>query len=366
MTLDTALTLMVLPQKIPSVFRYFTASLKPFGRFLFWGPPSLILLAILCYWQYRNHPEWLAGVLEPATETSANRSDTVDLSKEETEALLGNLDRANQSFLLNPKDQNFSSLPLGDLNLNNSGKKGSKSKNPTSAANPLQGTQDKQKLPSLFPPLMPNLKDAQTSAASASQPTNSLLPSPEQNSLLNSPSTSTAQNSLQKAIANTLSIPRTTGSDRASTPTSGIPSFGQPAAIQVPSQSSPLPYYTYGGQVTPIQPSTQSSQAPYYNYGGQITPIQPPTQSPQSAPYYGYGGQGYTQPYTSPQPYRAYQAPSYSYGGQSYAQPYPVPSYSYGNSLSPLPPTQVNQPNSSPATRTNSQVQPPMNYYSGF
>jgi hypothetical protein len=47
------------PNKNPiSAFRYFKAGLKPLARVSVWGPPSLIALIALLYWQYRSNPEW--------------------------------------------------------------------------------------------------------------------------------------------------------------------------------------------------------------------------------------------------------------------------------------------------------------------
>jgi hypothetical protein len=51
--------------------RYFLASLKPLGQFMFWGPLGLLALVLLFYWRVSENPQ----LINPITEAPPSRGD---------------------------------------------------------------------------------------------------------------------------------------------------------------------------------------------------------------------------------------------------------------------------------------------------
>jgi hypothetical protein len=47
-----------------SSIRYFLASLKPLGRFMFWGPLGFLALALIFYWQIQQNPQLISPIKE--------------------------------------------------------------------------------------------------------------------------------------------------------------------------------------------------------------------------------------------------------------------------------------------------------------
>lgn len=47
-----------------SSIRYFLASLKPLGRFMFWGPLGFLALALIFYWQIQQNPQLTSPIKE--------------------------------------------------------------------------------------------------------------------------------------------------------------------------------------------------------------------------------------------------------------------------------------------------------------
>jgi hypothetical protein len=54
-----------------SSMRYFLASLKPLGQFMFWGPLGLLALVLLFYWRVSENPQ----LLNPITEAPPSQGD---------------------------------------------------------------------------------------------------------------------------------------------------------------------------------------------------------------------------------------------------------------------------------------------------
>lgn len=105
-----------------SAFRYFKAGLKPLARVSVWGPPSLIALIALLYWQYRSNPEWQStsfdqpeGV-EEAIGGDPNLIENTDIGLEmPLQSIARDAERQQQeqqSNLINPSNPGIPPSPL--------------------------------------------------------------------------------------------------------------------------------------------------------------------------------------------------------------------------------------------------------------
>jgi len=132
--------------KDSSSMRYFLAGLKPFAQPLFWLPLGIFSLALIAFWVYQQHPEWLGSVL-----------DTPGMSLEEREI------QADQITDAPPP----TAVPLPAIPANNNT---APLKKPASTQpfDPLNTNTDNNQKPSLFAPLMPPTKQNQAPKASKS------------------------------------------------------------------------------------------------------------------------------------------------------------------------------------------------------
>jgi hypothetical protein len=138
--------------------RYFKASLKPFARFMFWGPPSILLLLGFVIWEYKNHPEWLdMSVIQPQLGENPidNLSEPVENSPKANTPTNSQLS-SQKSPEKRKKDQ-WQDLSRGQLIPESVFPSATKEKNNQNNAQNLDILQQFTKKPEgqLFPPLIP-------------------------------------------------------------------------------------------------------------------------------------------------------------------------------------------------------------------
>lgn len=260
---------MTSPKQIPSVLRYFRASLSPLSRFIVWGPLSAIALGGVLLWQYQTHPEWLA---QPQGQQAGTQADTDPVSSDPLSELSVDLDLPSQGldnqagkaplFLPGGKDSQANLAPNLFAPL------------PQKSDGDAEGQDRPSKagLPQLFAPLFP------TKSQPASPPPNPTGSASLTRDLPKRQPVALSENPLQRAMEQ---LPASSPSR----PTDLAPAAPPPTApIAQPSYPN-----AYGRQPAPVQPSYPNA------YGGQPAPVQPSYANP-------YGGQpaAPVQPYSLP------------------------------------------------------------------
>lgn len=253
-----------------SSLRYFLAGLKPFTRFMFWGPLGFLALLLLGYWQVQQNPAWISPITElvptnPEAEilpepsgnsvpavappTAGSPSEQPRNWTEQERA------RLKQETLLQP----FS------LDQPNQKKKNQGNRNPVPESTPNSS--------SLFTPLLPPVQ-------SNSQPNyNPVKP-------LQVQPIPVGENQLQRAMERS--------------------SLNTPASSTgyAPGNAPPV------GQSLPASPAVNSAAPPYSNYPPGVAPA--PTYQPTNPGYgnnppVGYQNQAPANPYSQPPAYRGAQ-----------------------------------------------------------
>jgi hypothetical protein len=290
-----------------SGFRYFLAGLKPLKKFTFWGPPLIIAVAALVYWQYRTHPEWLNTTFEqPEGVENVLKEDSPDNPD------IG-LEMPLSSIAKDAENQQQQSPLLGSLNpdptlgpILGTPKNSQQATSGQDAFNQLTqkpGTQAEQKSesPQIFMPLLPNTINIKNPLSALSNnkntqkpssPVNPSTESPINESLTPKPGT-LLDNPLQdamKQLSTTNStptpadLPSPSNSYNSSQPDSlaGTNQIGAPELSQRVNNnfSNPTPIAQ-----PPIQRnSVDPYQSPYLNSPVQVNPSQPPV-APYQSPY---------------------------------------------------------------------------------
>lgn len=331
-----------------SGLRYFKAGLRPFGRFIFWGPPTLVAVFLFALWQYRTHPEWLAtsneqpeGSIENLFGEANQNSDTLLDSTNSDPLANSELNELADSKLLDrgltdssPAENSSDSLleqlngssPLTSLLGGSTDSKTSGSLNDSSKLNKDLGKTTKNQLPDIFMPLFPSVK----SNAQEDDATPKSVGTPQ--------STAVVESALQKAM------------DRLVSPQTEIPPLG---VNSVESQVT-VPPTSDGGQASneaqvPANPQSVNPQTvqpapavPVQTYQQPSNPyaVQPPQiQQPAYNPYP-------TAQQTQPTPTQTYQQPAYN--------PYPV--YNPYPAAQQVQPPQTQQPNQSTNNNNNNNL----------
>jgi hypothetical protein len=281
--------------------RYLLARLKPFGRFVFWGPLGLLSLGLIFYWQYQQHPEWLNQITDqPETLDNYFRSPSVPVSQPGITQPNAQVPQSPTNDPNSPNDGNWATewkkgltqeqiIPYSINNAKNAGGK---------SINPPQSTQTS----TLFSPLLPPVKSSNQAPA--------IKPYQVQSAPI-------SENYLKTAID------------------------------QIPT-SNPSSYYNTN--VAPVYPGQPYTYNPNQSYSGVNQPVNPSVTGYQS-PY----NTGYPNPQAAAP---GYQTPNY---GSSYARP-SVPTYAPPqNYQQPINPSGRVITGGNPANRSDYQVQPTIN-----
>ncbi|MBR8831989.1 MAG: hypothetical protein N5P05_001701 [Chroococcopsis gigantea SAG 12.99] len=290
-------------QKDNASMRYFLASLKPFGRPLFWAPLALVSLALMFYWQYSQRP----ALLQTRTnddQPRQNLDQAVNGAPDMTKLPLNDLvstdlndlqaqqaAKTNQTVSQKPDQLD----PNQVWRFNQADKNAQKrTTNSNSLFTPL--VQNNQSVSnsgsSLFVPLMPQIKqNSQTPTRTALQPIQ-----------VTPPSVTTRQSALQSAMGNVpvnrYNNPRYNNGVNAATPDTysrgGAPNTGyQQGYGQNRSYQSNSPYSNPYNQ-NPVYSNSPYNNQPTQNgyQGGAQNNYQGGYQSPNSQPDPAqYGGQ---------------------------------------------------------------------------
>ncbi|OKH22386.1 hypothetical protein NIES593_13010 [Hydrococcus rivularis NIES-593] len=361
------------PKNPLSVWRYFKAGLKPFGRFSFWGPPSIFAVLALCFWQYSKHPEWLNTDFEQPDGVAnmlgnnPNNASNPDIGLEmPLQSLSQEAQRQEEQLRL--------TNPLNNANINSNGdrmpgletQKGMDKTTATAntdvlsrlTGKPAEQAKKEPESPQIFMPLVPNLNNssAPTAPNTNSQKQNNQNPSisqiqPSSLDVLTKPkSTTLPNNALQDAMNQRSSTGA--GSTSAATTSAAQQDFTERNRVNPLSQPQPTSN-NFSNQPTVSQPPTQPYQ-PYYN--------NTPTQGNMGLPGLSSSSMQSSQYYDpSFNPYRntPVQTPNLTQQAQQPSQPYQSP---YLNNPVQTNPAQSSTPNSSaapnyPSPYLNSPVQ---------
>ncbi len=313
------------PKQSSSSFRYFLAGLKPLGSLVFLAPIGIIAIVALALWQYGLHPEWLGTASPPGPNIAPEGTNSPDNSLND-QNISGNsaiptpkaplsLEENNRDFPL-PKSLGLEDpeTPIAPRNLSEL--------TPSPDSSNQQNTVPKQKLPQLFQPLLPHVKNPNSLFPSLSTPGNASKPvtvpnlkpieiapvqenplhkAMEQVSSPNSPNSTISPYSAPSGNPAVNSAPSSI--NRPSQPPinriNQVPTQSQ--SPQVPMQSTQRPYQAYpsypNASVTPPKQPTQPGYANPNVYGAPPAPIQPV--QPISPNRYGTP-QGYNQPTQTP------------------------------------------------------------------
>jgi hypothetical protein len=244
--------------------RYFWASLRPLGRPLFWLPLGVFSLCLLVFWQYQQNPDWLKSIGEQP-KISIEDEDRVPASSPDGAPDVVSSPTPSPS----PVDQNNAE------NTEETDDTGTSAPISTLNGNTLNNRNKNQK-PSLFLPLLPQVK--QNANPSTVKP----LPS-----LPNLPPANDTNYPLQGAIDNLSRNNATDANPRTDTP-------NQPPSNQntdrYPSPSTPSTYSPYGtspnpGLNSPYQPPVYNSQPANPTGTLNPNPSPVPTEPPRTQGY---------------------------------------------------------------------------------
>ncbi|MCU0535742.1 MAG: hypothetical protein MUD14_17770 [Hydrococcus sp. Prado102] len=311
-----------------SAFRYFKAGLKPLTRVSVWGPPSVIALVALLYWQYRSNPAWQstsfdqpAGV-ENAVGGDPNITQNTDIGLEmPLQSIARDAENQQQSTLLNPTNPNITPPPLLGTQGNVEG-----NGDPTllgRSTKPKTESKDTSNSSEIFMPLLPGVKNpslvipGQTNSkrqnnlvdSSVQSPINGLVKpkpvtvvgnplqdamgqvftNPNPASTQTTPNTSPTANS-NSEFGNTTGTNQIEASNQSSQTNGG---FSNPSSVAQPPVNPNQPFYNQPfnnpapiGQVNRPQPTAPANPYTYINspvvQPGAVT--QPPLQ-PAQTPY---------------------------------------------------------------------------------
>ena len=336
---------MTQPKPSLSSFRYFLASLKPFGRPIVWGSIGIVALVSLSIWQYSQNPEWLGtGNLSSGNENAEGEvGDNLDLGVN-LQDLDPNL--SETPLLADPLDPNFSQPngqssfddlknPLGELNNTTLPLPNGLSALPTQPnSEENAGNSNQQKSPK-FQPLIPSFKDL-GSLFPPILPNNNTSEPIKTPEIPSTDQTAKQSNPLKEALENQQNQP----SQESRNTVESNPNAAESPVEQQPQTTSPQP--TAARNAPPSSPR-QPYTNPYGGYGNQ----------PYTNPYGGYGNQPYTNPYGGygNQPYNNPYSRS---DNQPYTQPYSNP---YGSGSAPAPIPTSPQPSQS-NTNSNNNLNP--------
>lgn len=374
-----------------SAFRYIKAGLKPFRKFSFWGPPSAIAIIALCYWQYRSNPAWLNTSFEQPEGVESILSDDPSLPENQEIGLempLQSIARDAQNRqaqqeqlpLVDPLSPPGIASPTGEPNESTTASPEETFGLGQLTQNQKDESKEESKTPSIFIPLMPNLKNPSSifSDNSNSQKQNNSANPPALtpiNGLMKPKPVTVTDNPLQNAMEQTASgdaaspTELNAATNQSPTPQSEAPNANSSDTSSQPQQTN---NNNFSNPSTATQPLTQNYQPQppyYYSPPGNVNPAQ------SNSPY----RQGYQNPYlnspvqtnpaqSSNQPNQPYQ-PSYNNYNNA---PFPIPggssqlpAQSYQNPYlnSPVPQTpqitqnQFNQPNYTNNPAGTAQVQ---------
>lgn len=307
---------MKLSSRKQSSWRYFVAGLKPFGRFMFWGPLCLLGSIAFSVWYYQNNPQLLGGVLEQREPPAENLLDS-QVNSPNNPNLANQVDtpipqnQANQ----NPETANNNKLEqnLANPNKVNPILLNKENNGQVNTGEEITNTAKtgQQKTSSMFPPLLPSFKSNSQNVQETVKPIkvplvtteNYLQKAIEQRS--QSSGNNAQVNSNYSQTAPNVGVNNRTGYRQYQS--NGNNYFTQPAQPQVSQYQAPYNGYNNSGQYQQNQPQyqqnqppTQSYQVPYSTYQTQPQYVQPSTQSN----YNGYNGQ------VAPTPQNSYQVPT--------------------------------------------------------
>ncbi|NJK47725.1 hypothetical protein HC931_05670 [Candidatus Gracilibacteria bacterium] len=261
-----------------SAFRYFKAGLKPLARVSVWGPPSLIALIALLYWQYRSNPEWQStsfdqpeGV-EEAIGGDPNLIENTDIGLEmPLQSIARDAERQQQeqqSNLINPSNPGIPPSPL----------LGTQRNMEENASDPtLLGRSTKQKNESnntsnssqIFMPLLPGVKNpslvipGQTNTRRQNNLVDSSVQSPI-NGLVKPKPVTVVDNPLQDAMGQVFSNPAPTQTAPNTAPNTSNRELGNPTGTNQFEASERSPQANGGFSNPSAQPPVDTYQ-PFRN-----------------------------------------------------------------------------------------------------